>query len=100
MAAITVWNGAARLGEAPCWDPRDKLLSFVDIKGRRVHRYDPQSGRTQAWDAPAPIGWVLPAESGALLAGLQTGLARFDAARETSSPSRWIRPGSGCRSPD
>lgn len=80
MTAIMVWNGAALLGEGPCWDPRDELLWFVDIKGRRVHRYDPQSDGTQAWDAPAPIGWVLPAEGGVLLAGLQTGLARFDPA--------------------
>jgi sugar lactone lactonase YvrE len=74
----TLWRGAATLGEGPAWDPALGVLWFVDIKQQRVHRYDPRGGDVTSWDAPAQIGWVLPAASGTLLAGLQTGLARFD----------------------
>jgi xylono-1,5-lactonase len=74
----TLWRGGALLGEGPAWDPARGVLWFTDIKRRRVHRYDPASGDVTQWDAPAQVGWVLPADDGALIAGLQTGLARFD----------------------
>ncbi|MGK6324964.1 SMP-30/gluconolactonase/LRE family protein [Sphingomonas sp. DT-51] len=74
----TLWRGGAMLGEGPAWDPSRNVLWFVDIKRRRVHRYDPATGEVAHWEAPAQVGWVLPADDGALIAGLQTGLARFD----------------------
>ena len=73
-----LWRGEAMLGEGPVWDARRACLWFVDIKQRRVHRLDPATGAVEAWDAPAQIGWVLPADNGLLLAGLQGGLAWFD----------------------
>ena len=74
----SVWAGGALLGEGPVWDAGCQVLWFVDIKQCRVHRLDPATGRVDGWDAPAYVGWVLPAEGGALVAGLRTGLARFD----------------------
>ncbi|WP_420606608.1 SMP-30/gluconolactonase/LRE family protein [Novosphingopyxis sp.] len=73
-----VWDGGALLGEGPVWDGRDDSLWFVDIKGRHVHRVDPESGASRSWLAPAQIGWVVPAVGGGFVAGLQTGLHRFD----------------------
>jgi len=80
MDVATVWDGGATLGEGPCWDAEAGRLWFVDIKGRRVYRLDPVTGTYEAWNAPAQVGWVLPAQGGGMLAGLQTGLARFDPA--------------------
>ncbi|KTT71876.1 SMP-30/gluconolactonase/LRE family protein [Sphingomonas endophytica] len=74
----TLWRGAATLGEGPAWDPARGVLWFVDIKQRRVHRYDPATESVASWEAPAQVGWVLPAADGTLVAGLQTGLSRFD----------------------
>ena len=74
----TLWRGAALLGEGPAWDMERGVLWFVDIKQRRVHRFDPTSGAVDGWDAPAQVGWVLPAADGTLVAGLQGRLARFD----------------------
>ena len=74
----TLWRGGALLGEGPVWDAARGVLWFVDIKNRRVHRYDPADGAVAQWDAPAQVGWVLPADDDTLIAGLQTGLARFD----------------------
>lgn len=79
-AVQSVWSGAMLLGEGPIWDPRAGVLWFVDIKAPCVHRLDPATGRVESWPAPAQVGWVLPAEGGGLIAGLQTGLARFDPA--------------------
>lgn len=73
-----VWRGDALLGEGPAWDVHAGVLWFVDIKRHRVYRFDPADGGCQSWDAPAQVGWVLRADDGALLAGLQAGIARFD----------------------
>jgi sugar lactone lactonase YvrE len=78
MTVRNVWSLGATLGEGPVWDARDAALWFVDIKQHRVHRFDPVSGETRSFDAPGQVGWVLPAAEGGFLAGLQTGLHRFD----------------------
>lgn len=78
MTVRNVWSLGATLGEGPVWDARDAALWFVDIKQHRVHRFDPAGGETRSFDAPAQVGWVLPAADGGFLAGLQTGLHRFD----------------------
>lgn len=67
----------AMLGEGPVWVERDAALWFVDIKAPRVHRFDPASGRLDAWAAPAEVGWVLPVDNGGFIAGLATGLHCF-----------------------
>lgn len=74
----TLWSGRAVLGEGPVWDPGRRALWFVDIKQHRVHLYNPVDGSTESWQAPSQVGWVAPAVSGKLLAGLQAGIARFD----------------------
>jgi sugar lactone lactonase YvrE len=66
----------AILGEGPVWIT--DALWFVDIKSHLVHRYDPAGGEHRQWTAPAQTAWVLPAQNGSLLAGLQTGVHRFD----------------------
>jgi len=78
MTVRNVWSLGATLGEGPVWDARDAALWFVDIKQHRVHRFDPVSGEMRSFDAPGQVGWVLPAADGGFLAGLQTGLHRFD----------------------
>src|SRR6187402_275609 len=68
----------AMLGEGPVWVAREQALWFVDIKGHKVHRFDPARGEHRSYDAPGQVGWVLPSDDGKFLAGLQTGVARFD----------------------
>jgi sugar lactone lactonase YvrE len=68
----------ATLGEGPVWSAREAALWFVDIKRRRIHRFDPAAGALRSWDAPAQPGWILPAEDGGLVVGLQGGIHRFD----------------------
>jgi sugar lactone lactonase YvrE len=75
-----VWALNCELGEGPVWVERDAALWFVDIKTQKIHRYDPAGGGGRSWDAPEQIGFILPAASGGFVAGLQSGLYRFDEA--------------------
>ena len=68
----------AELGEGPVWSPRDAALWFVDIKAPCIYRHVPETGALDRWEAPAHVGWVLPAEDGTWLAGLANGVHRFD----------------------
>ena len=77
-APTLVWELAAELGEGPVWVQRDKALWFVDIKKKQIHRYDPASSDKRSWDAPQQVGFILPAERGGFVAGLQSGLHHFD----------------------
>ena len=74
----SVWNLEAELGEGPVWVERDQALWFVDIKKQQVHRYDPVDGSRKSWDSPEQVGFILPAEGGGFVAGLQSGMYRFD----------------------
>ncbi|PJI88605.1 SMP-30/gluconolactonase/LRE family protein [Sphingomonas koreensis] len=81
-----VWALGAPLLEGPVWVQRDAALWFVDIKSHRIHRFDPASGERRSWDAPAQVGFCLPAANGKFVAGLQTGLAIFDPADRSFTP--------------
>jgi sugar lactone lactonase YvrE len=72
-----LWDVKAELGEGPVWRATDRSLWFVDIKGRRLHRYGVSDGAKQSWSAPDQIGFALPAEDGSLICGLRGGLHRF-----------------------
>lgn len=66
----------ALLGEGPIW--YDGALWFVDIKQHLVHRFSPMNNKLDTWVAPAQVGWVQPYAGNGMLAGLQTGLHRFN----------------------
>ncbi|MEI4505247.1 SMP-30/gluconolactonase/LRE family protein [Sphingopyxis sp. CCNWLW253] len=78
MSVEPVLRVAATLGEGPVWV--DGQLWFVDIKGKRIYRFDPADRASRHWDAPDQVGWVLPAAAGDMIAGVKTGLHRFDPA--------------------
>ncbi|HSQ99776.1 MAG TPA: SMP-30/gluconolactonase/LRE family protein [Sphingomicrobium sp.] len=73
-----VWELKAELGEGPVWAERDKALWFVDIKKHQIHRFDPANGERKSWTAPQQVGFILPAERGGFVTGLQSGLYHFD----------------------
>lgn len=86
---VLLWDLQAELGEGPVWDDRRRAVWFVDIKGRRLHRYGVDDSARDSWDAPDQIGFALPAEDGSLICGVRGGLHRFDP--ETGAFSLIIR---------
>lgn len=72
-----VWDVGAELGEGPVWDDVRRAIWFVDIKGRKLHRYGVDDGAKASWDTPDQTGFALPAEDGSLICGVRGGLYRF-----------------------
>ena len=76
-----LWDAGCELGEGPIWDPRGGdagVLRFVDIEGRRVHRFDPATGERASWAAPTRIGSIGLRAGGGLIAGTKLGFAFVD----------------------
>ena len=70
-----VWAEGALLGEGTVWIAEEQALYWVDIKGKFVHRYHPESGGQNSWPMPEEIGCLIPREKGGFVAGFQNGLA-------------------------
>jgi len=73
-----VWPLGAVLGEGPLWSTAEQALWFVDIKAPAIHRYHPATGAQRSWAAPARVGFIALTHDGGMLAGLKTGLHRFN----------------------
>ena len=73
-----VWPVGAQLGEGPYWSAAEEAVWFVDIKGKFIHRFHEPTGATQSFPAPAEPGFIAPAKDGSIVAGLKTGLHRFN----------------------
>jgi len=67
------------LGESPVWWTEARLLVFIDITGRRLHRFDPISKHHEVDAIEEDIGCVAPAKGGGYVAGLRSGIWLLDA---------------------
>lgn len=77
----SVLPGTARLGEGPLWSHAARQLLWLDISAGEVHRYQPDSGRAQAWTAVTPCSALALCRDGNLLAATRDGFARLDLER-------------------
>ncbi len=62
-------DARAQVGEGPVWDPVDAVLWWTDINGRRMHRFDPRTGRDELFQLAIRVGcFALRAGGGMILA--------------------------------
>lgn len=85
-----VWPLACELGEGPLW--WRGALWFTDIKQKKVHRFDPESGKGESWQAPSEVGFLAPLENGHFIAGAKSGLHDFDPATGAFRLVRAVEP--------
>ncbi|MES2898089.1 MAG: SMP-30/gluconolactonase/LRE family protein [Pseudomonadota bacterium] len=62
------------VGEGPVWSAAQQAWLWVDIVGKRIWRLDAASGATRSWDTAEMVACLALAESGAVVAGMETGL--------------------------
>ncbi|MCC7696855.1 SMP-30/gluconolactonase/LRE family protein [Janthinobacterium sp. EB271-G4-7A] len=75
--AELVLDARAQLGECPLWSVAEQCLYWIDIAGRRLHRYDPATSLDRVWWVPCEPGCIALAEKGGLVAALRDGFYRF-----------------------
>jgi len=72
-----------QLAESPVWWPAARALIYVDITGRRLHRYVPEKGEHVSHAIEEDIGCVAPVKRGGeqaawYVAGLRSGIWLLD----------------------
>jgi len=81
MVDITcVLDAKAELGEGTLWDPAARVLWWVDIWGKAIHRTDPATGRDDVFATPKYVGCLGLREQGGLVVTLADGFYFFDPA--------------------
>ncbi|WP_151734565.1 SMP-30/gluconolactonase/LRE family protein ['Paenibacillus yunnanensis' Narsing Rao et al. 2020] len=68
----------AQLGEGPHWDGLWEELYWVDIEGKQLRIYHPQTGREATFDFEQMVTAVVPAEGGGWVLALQDGIYSFN----------------------
>ena len=73
-----VVDARALLGESTYWDPKAKVLWWIDIYSRAVHRYDPKAERDETFSLPDYPGCLAVRERGGLVLTTAKGFFFFD----------------------
>lgn len=78
MEAKLLLDAKAQLGEGALWDEREQVLYWIDIMGKKLHRYNPATQNDEVFNVGQHVGTVVLDESGGILLAVQSGFARFD----------------------
>ena len=85
MEAKLVLDTQAQLGEGAIWHAPTQRLYWVDIEGKKLHNYHPDSGKTYTVDVGERIGTVVLTEGDKAIVALQTGIFELDLKSERLS---------------
>ncbi len=81
-----VVGAGALLGESTYWDPDAAVLWWIDIYGKTVHCFDPDTGIDEAVSLPEYPGCVAVRQEGGLVISMETGFHFFDPASGRIEP--------------
>jgi sugar lactone lactonase YvrE len=73
-----VLHAKADLGEGPCWDHENGVLYWVNILGRTVNIYNPQTNENREIQLDQLVGTVVPRRSGGVVMAMEKGFYFLD----------------------
>jgi sugar lactone lactonase YvrE len=87
---------ASELGEGPHWSVAEQSLYWVDISGRRLHRWALAANHHRDWEFPEEVAAVCGRRHAAgLLLSLRHGFALFDPQQSAAKMTRLVHPEAG-----
>jgi sugar lactone lactonase YvrE/acetyl esterase/lipase len=78
LQAELILDSKAMLGEGSIWHPKENKLYWIDIEGKALHIYDPNSKEDKQFPVGSRIGTVVPVEKEGVLVALQNGIQFMD----------------------
>src|SRR5277367_3803232 len=78
-----IFESQCILGESIIWSDREQSLYFVDILGKKIHRYNPDKKIHKEWVLPGIVSSVVLRKDCDLLITLRKKIAFFDPKTET-----------------
>jgi len=87
MRIQRIGSVTTKLGEGPVWDDEEQALYFVDVLGRKIHRYDHAGDSFQSFETPALVGSIaLRNDGGGVIAAFGDGIGLYDLATGAVEP--------------
>ena len=81
-----VWNEPAILGEGPLWVARENAVYWVDIVGKKVHRYSLADGGHRSWSFATEVTSLAARQQGGFVGTVRDGFAFIDLASGAIKP--------------
>jgi len=76
--AVLEFKTNSLLGEGAFWDFKNQKLYWVDIEGKKLHIYNPDSKMNQILSTPTRIGTVVPIDNKEAIIALEDGVYKID----------------------
>ena len=65
------------VGEGVIWNDVERKVYWVDVYGKNIRSYSPETGEAASWDVPQIIGSIVFDRAGNIVAGLESGFCRL-----------------------
>ncbi|KAM9835834.1 regucalcin [Aulostomus maculatus] len=78
MKVDPVVKESALIGEGPVWEESKQSLLFVDIAGKKIHRWSPMTNQVQSMETGQMVGFAVPRQSGGYVAGVGRKIVTVD----------------------
>ncbi|MBI2771345.1 MAG: SMP-30/gluconolactonase/LRE family protein [Burkholderiales bacterium] len=92
MQAELVVDGRDGVGESPVWLEREQALYWVDIPGRKVHRWTAADAQLRSWNTGEMTGCIAPHAAGGWIAAMETGVFRMQLGNNGASATTQLAP--------
>jgi sugar lactone lactonase YvrE len=69
-----IWPAETILGEAPFWCSETKRLYWLDIVGKNIYRFDPETGGCETFPQPYEFGCIVKRAKGGFIGATNKGL--------------------------
>ncbi|GAB4062364.1 SMP-30/gluconolactonase/LRE family protein [Uliginosibacterium sediminicola] len=89
-AAVVALPFTSLCGESPIWSVAEQCFYWVDIPGKRIHRWDMRSEQSQSWQVEEEIGCIALRQGGGLIAAAETGIFDVDLSAPAAVLSRRV----------
>ncbi len=73
-----VYDAQAGVGEGALWDDQNNRLLWIDITGKTLYLYYPESAQMHSYPMPQEIGTVVPLDSSTVVLALAKGIFTFN----------------------
>lgn len=78
MKANHVLSAQNIIGEGPLWNEEEQALYWVDIAGKTINRYWPESGKYESFSVDTQVGVIAFRQAGGVIAAGSTGYSFWD----------------------
>jgi len=84
IKATLAYNIKAQLGEGAFWNHQTQEFFWIDIEGKQLHIFNPQTKENRSFSTPSRIGTVVPVDQEEALVALEDGMYLMNTLTGTS----------------